>query len=61
MGGSKHGLIALLRLRERAMEYLEALGQMLRETKVDAGLKREDCSRALSRATNKSKIIKFKG
>jgi transcriptional regulator with XRE-family HTH domain len=31
------------------MEYLEALGQTLREIRVDAGLKREDCSKALSR------------
>jgi transcriptional regulator with XRE-family HTH domain len=46
---SKHGLIALLQLHGRAMEYLEALGQTLREIRVDAGLKREDCSRALSR------------
>jgi transcriptional regulator with XRE-family HTH domain len=46
---SKHGLIALLQLHGRAMGYLEALGQILREIRVDAGLKREDCSRALSR------------
>jgi transcriptional regulator with XRE-family HTH domain len=31
------------------MEYLEALGHTLREIRVDAGLRREDCSRALSR------------
>lgn len=31
------------------MEYLEALGQVLREIRVDAGLRREDCLRALSR------------
>lgn len=31
------------------MDYLEALGHTLREIRVDAGLRREDCSRALSR------------
>lgn len=31
------------------MEYLEALGHTLREIRVDAGLRREDCSQALSR------------
>ena len=31
------------------MDYLEALGQVLREIRVDAGLRREDCLRALSR------------
>lgn len=31
------------------MGYLEVLGQTLREIRVDAGLRREDCSRALSR------------
>lgn len=31
------------------MEYLEALGHVLREIRVDAGLRREDCLRALSR------------
>lgn len=31
------------------MEYLQALGHVLREIRVDAGLRREDCLRALSR------------
>lgn len=31
------------------MEYLEALGQVLKEIRVTAGLSREDCSQALSR------------
>lgn len=31
------------------MEYLEALGHTLREIRVDAGLRREDCAQALSR------------
>ncbi|MCF5166750.1 helix-turn-helix domain-containing protein [Pseudomonas congelans] len=31
------------------MEYLKALGDTLREIRVDAGLRREDCSLALSR------------
>lgn len=31
------------------MDYLQTLGQTLREIRVDAGLRREDCSRALSR------------
>lgn len=31
------------------MDYLEALGQVLREIRVDAGMRREDCLRALSR------------
>jgi transcriptional regulator with XRE-family HTH domain len=31
------------------MEYLEAVGHVLREIRVDAGLRREDCLRAMSR------------
>ena len=31
------------------MEYLEALGQILREIRVDAGLSREDCSQVMNR------------
>lgn len=31
------------------MGYLEVLGHTLREIRVDAGLRREDCSRAVSR------------
>ncbi|KWS23301.1 MULTISPECIES: helix-turn-helix domain-containing protein [Pseudomonas syringae group] len=31
------------------MEYLEAVGYVLREIRVDAGLRREDCLRAMSR------------
>ncbi|MBM0141471.1 helix-turn-helix domain-containing protein [Pseudomonas cannabina] len=31
------------------MDYLQTLGQTLREIRVDAGLRREDCSGALSR------------
>ncbi len=31
------------------MEYLEALGQTLREIRVAAGLSREDCSRVMNR------------
>ncbi len=31
------------------MDYLQTLGQTLREIRVDAGLRREDCSQALSR------------
>lgn len=31
------------------MEYLETLGQVLRETRVAAGLSREDCSQVLNR------------
>lgn len=31
------------------MEYLEALGQILKEIRVSTGLRREDCAQALSR------------
>jgi transcriptional regulator with XRE-family HTH domain len=41
--------LSLLRLHGREMEYLVALGQTLREIRVAVGLRREDCSRALSR------------